>query len=204
MKKISILLLTVIFTITAAFLYAQKIKHGDFKVLKGQTTLNLAYDYSSMAVGKFKNEKDYLMDGIADRNKKKQGSGDEWARKWASDKTDRFQPTFERNFNGKISDVGITAKEGATDAKYTLLLKIVFLEQGFQSGVGVSKPAYINMVVDLIETASPGQVLATIVYDKIPSVNMMGYDYDTGERVRSCFDRAGDNIGKLIVKNMSK
>ncbi len=204
MKKISILLLTVIFTLTAAFLYAQKIKHGDFKVLKGQTTLNLTYDYSSMAVGKFKNEKDYLMDGIADRNKKKQGSGDEWARKWASDKTDRFQPTFERNFNGKISDVGITAKEGASDAKYTLLLKIVFLEQGFQSGVGVSKPAYINLVVDLVETASPNQVLAEIVYDKIPSVNMMGYDYDTGERVRSCFDRAGDNIGKLIVKNMSK
>jgi len=204
MKKISFLLLAGTFLLSIGMVNAQKLKSGDIKVLKGQTTLNLQYDYSTMAVGKFKNEMDYISNGTADRNKKKEGSGDEWARKWESDKTERFQPTFEKNLNAKLSDVGITGKEGATDAKYTMIVRVTFLEQGFQSGMGVSKPAHINMLIDLVETANPGTPVAVIAYDKIQSVNMMGYDFDIGSRVQSCFDRAGDNIGKLIEKNLSK
>jgi len=203
MKKLGFLLLAGIFLFSIGMVNAQKLKSGDIKVLKGQTSLNLQYDYASMAVGKFKNEKDYIDDGTADRNKKKAGSGDEWAKKWESDKTARFQPTFEKNLNGKLSDIGITAKEGS-DAKYTMIVKVTFLEQGFQSGMGVSKPAYINMLIEIVEGSNPGTPLATIVYDKIQSANMMGYDYDTGARVQSCFDRAGDNIGKFIEKNLSK
>jgi hypothetical protein len=30
---------------------------------------------------------------------------------------------------------------------------------------------------------------------------MGGYDFDTGARVQSCFDRAGDDFGKFFVKN---
>lgn len=193
-----------VFILSGGQLFSQKLKSGDLNILKGQTVINLQYDYSNLAVGKYKNEADYIENGIADRNKKKEGSGDEWAKKWASDKTERFQPMFEKNLNGKLSDAGITAKEGANDAKYTLIIKTTFLEQGFQSGMGVSKPAYINMIVDLVETANPGTVLAVIDYNKIQSVSMMGYDYDTGERIKSCYDRAGDNIGKLIVKTISK
>jgi hypothetical protein len=204
MKKLSIILLVSAFVLSAGNLFSQKLKSGDFKVLKGQTTVNLKYDYASMVVGKFKNEQDYIENATAERNKKKPGSGDEWAKKWESDKTERFQPMFEKSFNSKLSDAGITGKEGAADAKYTLIVKTVFLEQGFQSGMGVSKPAYINMEVELVETANPGAVLAAIEYDKIQSVNMMGYDYDTGERIKSCYDRAGDNIGKLIEKNILK
>ena len=33
---------------------------GDISVLKGQSVINLQYDYSNMAVGKFKNEADYV------------------------------------------------------------------------------------------------------------------------------------------------
>ena len=191
------------FFFSAGQLFSQKLKSGDLKVLKGQTTVNLKYDYSSMAVGKFKNEQDYIENGTAERNKKKPGSGDEWAKKWESDKTERFQPMFEKNLNDKFKDIGLTGKEGI-DTKYTLVVKVVFLEQGFQSGMGVSKPAYINMVVELIESANPATPVAVIQYDKIQSANMMGYDYDTGERIKSCFDRAGDNIGKLIVKSVEK
>jgi len=204
MKKLSVFLLILDFVFFAGHVFSQKLKSGDLEVLKGQTTINLKYDYSSMAIGKFKNEKDYIENGIKERNNKIPRSGDEWAKKWESDKAERFQPMFEKNFNAKLSDIGITAKEGATDAKYTLIIKTVFLEQGFQSGVGISKSAYINMIVDLVETSNPSIVTAKIEYIKIPSVNMMGYDFDTGTRIQSCYDRAGSNIGKLIVKSLSK
>lgn len=204
MKKLSVLMLISAFIISAGQVFSQKLKSGDLTVLKGQTTVNLKYDYSSMEIGKFKNEKSYIENGIKDRNNKKPGSGDEWAVKWESDKTDRFQPTFERNLNAKLLDIGMKAEENAVNAKYTLIVKTVFMEPGFQSGVGISKPAYINMIVDLVETSNQAGVVGQIEYNKIQSVNMMGYDFDTGGRIQSCYDRAGDNIGKLILKTLSK
>jgi hypothetical protein len=186
---------------TAGFSFGQKLKSGDFKALKGQTTVNLKYDYSNMAVGKYKSADEYLADGIADRNKKKPGSGDEWAAKWKADRTEQFQPAFERELNDELKGYGLVAKENATDATYTLIISTTFLEPGFQSGMGVSKAATINLVVDLVETAAMDKVLAKIVYDKVPSANMMGYDYDAGKRIESCYDRAGGNIGNVIEKN---
>ena len=200
MKRLSILLFISVFLLSAGNNFAQKLKSGDLKMLKGQTTLNIQYDYSQMKVGK-KNADDFVAEGIIERNKKKPGSGDEWAGKWKSDRTDRYQPTFEKNFNDKTSNAGTTIKEGASDARYTLIVKVTFFEPGFQSGVGISKPASLNMDIDVVETSAPDKVLANIEYNKIPSKNMMGYDFDTGSRVQSCFDRAGDDFGKFFLKN---
>jgi hypothetical protein len=36
------------------------------------------------------------------------------------------------------------------------------------------------------------------------SINMMGYDYDTGGRIQSAYDRAGDHLGAFLVKNALK
>jgi len=202
MKKIGILLLMSFFVFAGSTVFSQKLKSGDLSVLKGQKVISLKYDYSKMKVGKYDNEEEYIKDGIAERNKKKPGSGDEWAVKWRTDKAERFQPMFEKNFNGKINDCGLEGKPDASDAQYTLILHVNTLEQGFQSGIGVSKPAYIDVVVDIVESKTPDKPIATIAYPKCQSVNMMGYDYDTGSRVMSCFDRAGDDIGKLICKNL--
>lgn len=200
MKRLSVIFLVSIFTFSFGPTMAQKLKSGDLKMLKGQSVLNIQYDYSKMMVGK-KSADDYVADGIVDRNKKKAGSGDEWAIKWKSDRSDRFQPTFERNFNDKTSGAGTTVKEEATDAKYTLIVRVTFFEPGFQSGVGISKPASLDMIIDVVETSTPVNVLASVEYKKIPSKNMMGYDFDAGSRVQSCFDRAGDDFGKFFYKN---
>jgi hypothetical protein len=200
MKRLGLFLLISVFMFSAGDMMAQKLKSGDLKMLKGQGVLNIRYDYSQMKVGK-KTADEYIAEGTADRNKKKAGSGDEWAAKWISDRTERFQPTFEKNFNDKTSGAGTTIKDGAADAKFTLVVRVTFYEPGFQSGVGVSKPASLNMIIDVVETAAPDKVLAAVEYNKIPSKNMMGYDFDTGARVQSCFDRAGDDYGKFFYKN---
>ena len=200
MKRINVFLLVIAIVFSAGNMMAQKLKSGDLKMLKGQSVVNVQYDYSQMKVGK-KNVDEYEAEGIRERNKKKPGSGDEWAVKWKSDRTDRFQPTFEKNFNDKTSGAGTTIREGATDAKYTLIVRITFFEPGFQSGVGISKPASLNITIDVVETPAADKILATVEYNKIPSKNMMGYDFDTGSRVQSCFDRAGDDFGKFFYKN---
>ena len=183
--------------------FAQKLKSGEVKVLKGQTTVNLQYDYSNMGVGKFKNADEYVGDRTADMNKKKPGSGDQWAASWVKDRESRFQPMFEKNFNAKLSKFGVTAKPNDKEAKYTLIIHTIFVEPGYNVGF-TRKNAYIDMEVTLVETAAPDKPLALISMPKIQSVNMMGYDYDTGGRIQSCYDRAGDDLGKFLDKNALK
>lgn len=203
MKKASILLFVGIFMLSSINIFAQKLKSGDVKMLKGQTVLNLQYDYSTVAVGKYKVEKEYVADRTEDMNKKKPGSGDQWAEAWVNDRKARFQPMFETNFNAKLSDFGVTAKEGTTDAKYTLIIHTTFIEPGFNVGI-TRKNAYIDMAVEVVETAAPDKVLANIEMKGLQSVNMMGYDFDTGGRIQSCYDRGGDYLGKFLAKNAFK
>ncbi|MGE5424075.1 MAG: hypothetical protein ACM3N9_01855 [Syntrophothermus sp.] len=198
MKKLSFLLAG-LFIMSAFTVSAQKLTSGNFKMLKGEKVINLQYDYDNMAVGKFKKEQDYVTDGIADRNKKKAGSGDEWGKKWVSDRNERFEPRFETNLNDAIIKNDVMCKKDAKDAKYTLIVKTLFTEPGFNVGV-MRQDAWIKMVVDVVETANPVTVLGSMEMKKLPSKNMFELDYDTGARIESCYDRAGDELGKFLNK----
>lgn len=197
------LLLAGLILLVAGDLSAQKLKSGSFTTLKGQTVINLQYDYSGMAVGKFENEQDYINKRVADLNKKEAGTGDKWAEAWVADRDGRFHPMFEKNLNVKLDAVGAVGKQNATDAKYTLIVRTLFTEPGYNIGV-TRQNAYINMMVDLVETSNPGTVIGTVELKNAQSVYMGGYDFDTGSRIQSCYDRAGDWLGNFLLKNALK
>lgn len=212
MKKSGFILISIVFVLSAGLLHAQKIKSGDIKTLSGQKTINVTYDYSATAVGKFKTEKEYLDAGIADRNNKKPGSGDEWAAKWISAKKDRFEPAFEEAFNKQSDDCGMEIKADPT-AKYTLVIRTNFVEQGVETVVmGAAKSAQIDLVLDLVETSSPDKILGSIEMDDVkPKSNMRmsvgGVPvskevYDPGARIAECYETGGKQIAKLICKQL--
>ena len=204
MKKINILFLMGVFLLPGMTIFAQcKLVSGNVSVLKGQSVINLQYDYSRMAVGKFKNSDDYVANRTADMNKKKPGDGDRWAEAWRNDRTSRYQPMFEKNLNQIVGRFNVTCKENATDAKYTLIIRTTFTEPGYNIGIS-RQNAWIKMEVDLVETSNPGTVLASMLMKREDSANMMGYDYDTGGRIQSAYDRAGDHLGAFLVKNALK
>ncbi|MCX6244219.1 MAG: hypothetical protein NTU98_05885 [Bacteroidetes bacterium] len=204
MKRLSTLIVLVAFLLPGVTLFAQcKLTSGNVSVLKGQSVINLQYDYSKMGVGKYKDEAEYVAKRTEDMNKKKPGDGDRWAEAWKNDRSSKFQPMLEKNLNEKLSKVSATGKENATDAKYTLIIRTTFTEPGFNVGI-TRQNAYIKMEVDLVETANPGTVLASIEMKREDSINMMGYDYDTGSRIQSAYDRAGEHLGAFLVKNLSK
>lgn len=204
MKKINILLLMGAFMFPGITMFAQcKLVSGNVSVLKGQSLINLQYDYSNMAIGKFKNSDDYVADRTADMNKKKPGDGDRWAETWRHDRTSRYQPRFEKNLNQIVGKFNVTCKENATDAKYTLIVRTTFIEPGFNIGIR-RENAWIKLEVDLVETANPGMVLASMQMKREDSISMGGYDYDPGGRIMSAYDRAGDHLGGFLAKNALK
>jgi hypothetical protein len=208
MKKVIIpLIISALFALTLNVFAQAKLISGDMKVLKGQSEVILQYDYSKMGVGKYDNADQYTSEKVAEMNKKKEGSGDAWLEKWTSDRTERFQPSFRKYFNGEAHSFNLSGKDDSPNAKYTLIIHTIFMEPGFNVSMVTSfakKPAYIDVQVDLVETANPGTLLGTVEMKKIQSKNMGGYDYDTGIRLESCYERAGEYFGKYLVKNVLK
>jgi hypothetical protein len=206
MKKTGIILIAGILMFSAGSVMAQcKLKSGDVASLKGQAKIGLRYDYSEMAVGKYKSEKEYVDDKVAEMNKKKAGSGDEWAKKWTGDRTERFQPAFETSLNNEVKKYQSTFAGGSDEGKYMLVVHTMFTEPGFNAVVGgIRKNANVTLKIDLVESANPGIPLATIEMKNVQSSAAWGYDYDTGKRIESSYDKAGEELGSFLVKNVFK
>jgi len=185
--------------------HAQKIKvtKGDLSFLKGQTSVLLEFDYSSMAVGKFDKEEDYVNKKVAEMNDKKPGSGDEWHEKWVADRDGRFHPKFEELCNKYTSKANCNFDQTNINAKYTAIVKVTFTEPGFNVGV-VRKDASIDLEISFVETANHDNVLAVMTMTKVPGRDAMGNDYDTGYRISEAYAKAGKEFGAYLVKKAFK
>lgn len=199
MKTIKFLSVLLTLSLLSATAIAQKIhvSEGNLKPLKGQSTLNVKYDYSDMSVGDYEREQDYLDERIKERNKSEAGAGDEWARKWVADREERFEPKFEELIN---KELGGKMEVGAyPDAKYTLIVATTHTEPGFNVGVW-RKNAHINTEIWVVETANPETVIAKLEMQKVPGRDIFGYDFDTGLRLQEAYAKCGKEMGKLIAK----
>jgi len=212
MRKICLTFVIGIMLITVNQLFAQKLVSGDLKVLQGHNTINIIYDYSKMEVGKFKTEAEYVKKGTDDRNAKKPGSGDEWATKWNSAKEERYKPAFEEYLSKQIEDCGLAGKSDP-EAKYTFIVHTNAMEQGVETVVmGAAKSAFVDLVVDLVETSAQDKVLASIEMEgakpksnarmTVGGVPVNKEVYDPTIRIAECYETAGKQIGKLICKQL--
>lgn len=183
--------------------YTQKLKvtSGDLKFLKGQTHINIEYDYDNMGVGKFDKEEDYVTEKVEDYNKKEAGRGDEWKENWINDREERYEPKFEELINKNLEK--FNAKVGEfPDATYTLVLKTTFTEPGFNVGV-VRKNAYTDYEVVFINNETQEE-MATMTIVKSPGLGAMGYDFDSGLRIQESYAKAGKELGQYLAKNAFK
>lgn len=204
MKKIAFVFLGLLFAVSTSYAQRIKVKSGDIKKLKGETSFNIVYDYSSMSVGKFKNEADYVNKKVADYNKKEAGRGDKWKQEWVNDREEIFQPKFEKLFNKTVAKRNVSISTDNKSAKYTFVVHTVFTEPGFNVGV-VKRPASINVVFKVVETANPNNVVATLTVDKSPGVSAFGVaDFATGVRISEAYAKCGKALGGYLYKKVWK
>ena|SRR5438067_10791290 len=168
-----------------------KLKDGDFSPLKSETTVNVEFTYNNMAVGKYKDEADYLERKKADYNKKEDGRGDNWVKSWVEDRKASFEPKFMELFE-KYS----TLSESKT-AKYTIIFNTYFTEPGYNIYIS-RENAKISGDAVIVETANRSKVIATISVEKAPGRTFGGYDYDTGTRLSESYATAGKALGKFL------
>jgi len=172
---------------------AQKIKKksGDISDLKNQSEMNLQFTYDNMAVGKYKEESEYVARKKEEYNKKEAGKGDTWEQAWKDDRENRFEPAFTELFT-EHSNMTVSDK-----AKYTMIVHTTFTEPGFNVGV-MRKNAYIDAEITIVETANPEKVVAVLLVDNAPGRDVFGYDFDTGERIKEAYAKMGKSVAKYI------
>lgn len=183
--------------LVAATASAQKLKvdEGTFAALKGQSKVNVEFDYSKFNVGKL-TEKEYVEKRTKELNEKEAGRGDKWKGLWVSDRKNRYEPHFYEQFNKQSGLTGGSFPE----AKYTIVVKVTRIEPGFNIPMVMQKNAENDTELTLVETSNKGKALGKITATKAVGRTFGGNDWDTGIRIEESFELLGKTLGKHIAK----
>ena len=205
MKKLNSLLIVGFIAFTSINAKAQKFTEGDESLafLMGQTKINLEYVYDGMMVGK-KTEAEYKAEKVEHYNKKQPGKGDRWAEKWVNSRTMVYEPMFEELINKMLTKgkTGAMVARNQKDAKYTLVVKTIMLEPGFNSFAMKVNP-YCDFEVAWLETSTK-KVMAKAFMNNVPGVvvNDNDWDFDPSNRIKECYAKAGKMVGSKMAKKM--
>jgi len=179
---------------TVAFGQKTKITKGTFSELKDQKEVNLVFEYSDLeCVGgapfskKPKPEAEWLEEIKTKKNEKEAGTGDDWVKRWNTAKTDAFEPNFEI----KISEVwkGALVKRGLDNAKYTLVVHILYTDPGYSIPGVSSADAYLSAGIDVVETGSDN-VISSLTMERIKGASAGKYIPGIGGAIAGAIDSA--------------
>jgi hypothetical protein len=151
-----------------------------------------------MAVGKFTKEQDYVDKKVAEYNEKESGKGNKWRESWVGDRSGRFEPMFEELFIKYLDEANVSARKNVKEAKYTLILKTIFTEPGYNIYIS-REPARIDVEVLFVESKNPSKILAKIFVGKCKGTSMGFDDYDVGGRIKESYAKCGKELGKFIA-----
>lgn len=192
MKKI-ILLIAVSLSILTS-INAQKIKvtSGDMSFMKDLAELSIVFEFpDDMKYGKM-TQAEYIIQEKAKREGKEEGSGDAWEEAFISDR-DEFKSRFLSAMEQYAGDLYVT--EDDPDYKYTMQVKTIFTEPGFNIGIR-SKNSIIDLEISYIETASPENIIAIIKLTKATGTSSA----DKRMRVADAYAMAARSLGKYLKK----
>jgi hypothetical protein len=200
-KNLMLLFCAVIIATFSSFSQKVVLKSGSVSALKGQTELNLTFNYDNLSVGKYEVESEYIDKKVADYNSKNPGTGDTWKAAWFNDRPTKYEPKFVETYNKYCGEY--KADTGKTSAQYTLDIHTTFIEPGWNVGVS-RQDAIINATITVKETAT-GNEIAVVDVLNCPTYNSaMGYDFDAAFRIAECYSLLGKTIASYIVKNTKK
>jgi hypothetical protein len=200
MKKVLVLALL----ITSSIVSAQKMEivKGDFGFLKGQTAVNVEFDYSNLKLMKEnKTEAQYISDRVADLNEKNKGVGDVWKKKWEGAKIAIWNPKFLELVNIVLvkKKKELSFQEDLKSAKYTLIVQATWIFPGWDAMV-MKQPAKVSTNLKFVETENRSNVLLEITTDEAPG-DQWGNNFSNESRIGEGFAKTGKSLAGYILKN---
>ncbi|HSZ24687.1 MAG TPA: hypothetical protein VK766_03160, partial [Cytophagaceae bacterium] len=198
MKKLFLLpMLFIALTINAQKIVTEK---GNLSDLKGEKTFKLVYNYDNLSVGQYSTEQAYIDYKKSEYAKKDPAKAESWYEGWKSAREKYYQPKFEEQIN-KYNKKVTTVLPSNLDAKYTLMVKVAYIEPGFNVGV-MKKPAYANFEYIFFETANPSNIVVKLSQKNVPGSQYGGFDFDASARISESFAKGAKMLSALMGKQL--
>ena len=189
--------------ITCGFNYAQaqdiELVKGDITVLKGQSSVLITFVYDGMDVAGL-TEEYYLKQKKTEY--RKPAEGDKFIAQWKADFKDKHEPKFIDQFNIGMRRLKLNAVKDDT-SKYTMIVTTNKIEPGFyaSSGRGFNRETYVNLTVNIVESAKPENILATIKSERVIGMGNNTVEMkDQQTRIANAYGESAAKVAKLIVK----
>lgn len=200
MKYLKLFLFLVIVTCTLNTASSQDIDlvDGDITMLKGQSSVLITFVYDGMDVAGL-TEEYYLKQKKTEF--RKPADADKFIAKWKSDFKDKHEPKFVEQFNMGMRKLKLTAEKDG-EARYTMIVTTNKLEPGFYAtSGGINRDTFLNLTIDITETANPENILATIKSERVVGLGQTTADMkDQQARIANAYGESASKIAKLIVK----
>jgi hypothetical protein len=200
MKK---LVLSVLFVSSVMTAQNMDVVNGDFSFLKDQKEVNVEFDYSKLTLMKEnKSEAEYVEDRAKDLNEKNRNVGDIWAKKWKASKELIWNPKFLELVNVVLSkkDKDVSFQEGLTAAKYTLIVKSVWIYPGWDVMM-MKQPAKVTTVLKFVETGNMSNVLLEITSENAPG-DQWGSNFSNETRIGEGYAKTGKSLAQMLLKKV--
>ena len=192
MKKIILLIAVSLSILSTANAQKIKVESGNLKFLKDVAEISVVFEYpEDIKYGKT-SLNEYVEDKVKDKEKKEEGSGEEWKEKFFADRQ-RYNDKFILSLEKYTGDLYVA--EDDPDFEYTMIVKTTFMEPGFNIGIR-RKNSAIDLVINFVKTNAPDVVIASVKIRKAPGAAHP----DAGERMADAYYTAAQHFGKLLKK----
>jgi hypothetical protein len=174
--KRSLTALSLLLIVSTANSAVVELTKGSLDALKGQSVVNMQYDFSNLTVNGYPTLDEYITfkKKKYEEYHKGQKSGEEWYKNWLYDRENVLIPRLEDVFNKKMAKCAVTGKK-SPEAKYTLIFKIShYVESNAGWPYFIGYTSMYEAKVFLVETAAPETKLATIRADYLNEVGDLG------------------------------
>ncbi len=189
---------------TGAVAQKMKVESGSFDFLKGQTEINVAFNYENVTFYKEEmSEQEYIQKRVKEITEdKNKAEADKWLNDWNKSKEEDFIDKFMLSFKKNMEKPKINIKQG-NDAKYTLIVEAVWIYPGWFAGV-MKQPAKVSTRLKFVETANPDNVLLVITSKNAPGdIAFVGVP-NHNDRMAEGFAKTGKSLAKLLEKKIKK
>lgn len=201
MKK----LLLSLFLSLSLISFAQKMKFikGELSFLKGQSQVNVVFDYSDLKLTKDNlAEKTFVDNKAKALNQKVEGNGEAWEKQWNVAKEGIWNPAFITKANLFLEklDTPLKFKENI-ESDYTLMVKVVWIYSGWDAAV-MKQPSKVSTKLLFMDSKTK------TVLTEIDSKEALGGDgnwsnlFNDEARIGEGFGSTGKTLAKIIYNKL--
>ncbi|OCA78039.1 hypothetical protein BBH99_01810 [Chryseobacterium contaminans] len=202
MKRLFLLMLTIMVTTVAFGQERMSVVSGNFEVLKDQTEVNVEVQFENVLFMKENiTETQYLENRkkqVLENPKRGEEAWKTWIAEWEKYKKEEYVQYFANGLNKTYKEISFK-KDNA--AKYTLLLDTKWVFPGWHAGL-TAMTAEISGTIKLVETNNPSVVLAEVALNKFDRfVHNDQFVMEYG-RIAAAYESVGRTLGKKMKKSL--